>query len=145
MFNGDWLSSQTYHQCTPAGDCRSTDDTVESATAALCHALLARLPQPLAMSKWTTVQDNMQWWTLFFCHNLIGRAWVEEFAAEADAADSSDTDDEDDWRALMGKRKNTTVLSECRQHDIFGPAVLFDSAIGRVAAILSVSGTQGRH
>ena len=41
----------------------------------------------------------------FFCHNLIGRAWLEEFAAEADAADSSDTDDEDDWHFLMGKRK----------------------------------------
>ena len=66
MFNGDWLSSQICHQCTPACDCRSTDDTVESATAALCHALLARLPQPLAMSKWTTVQDNVQWWTLGF-------------------------------------------------------------------------------
>ena len=38
-------------------------------------------------------------------HNLISRAWVEEFAAEADTADSSDTDDEDDWHALMGKRK----------------------------------------
>ena len=76
-------------------------------------------------------------------YNLISRAWVEEFAAEADTADSSDTDDEDDRHALMGKRKkNTTVPSECRQHDIFGPAVLLDSAIGRVGAILVVAGTQ---
>ena len=66
MFNGDWLSSQICHRCTIACNCRSRDDAVEKATAALTHALLARLPRPLAMSKWTTVQDNMQWWTLGF-------------------------------------------------------------------------------
>ena len=76
-------------------------------------------------------------------HNLISRAWVEEFAAEADTADSSDTDDEDDWHALMGKRKKKTIQYSQNVDNMISLALtLFDSAIGCVGAILVIAGTQ---
>ena len=69
MFNGEWLSSEIRHCCTAACGCRSRDEAAQRAAGALTQALLARVPRALALAKWTTVQDNVQWWTLaFLCH-----------------------------------------------------------------------------
>jgi hypothetical protein len=64
----------------------------------------------LALAKWTTVQDNIQWWTLaFLCHGLLVRCWIEEFGAEADAQVDNDSDADDDWHTMCGKRRKKTI------------------------------------
>jgi hypothetical protein len=64
----------------------------------------------LALAKWTTVSDNVQWWALaFLCHGLLGRSWIEEFGAEADAQVDSASDADDDWHAMCGKRHKKTI------------------------------------
>ena len=61
VFNDDWLSDEIWHTCSATCRCRNRDDAVQKAAAAITQSLLSRLPRTLAMSKWTTVQDNVQW------------------------------------------------------------------------------------
>lgn len=130
MLNGDWMSISPTHFCSPQCGCTSKEEAIQKIAGLLSKALLARPPRKLALSKWSTVQDNVQWWSLgFLCHQLITQAWIQEFGPDvlgehAAASEEDESGIEDDWHKVLGRRKLKSVRYFSEKENLLSMSLL---------------------
>lgn len=103
FFNGDWHTSVPQHFC--AGCCPHRAAAIQKAATLILESLLDQVPGHPALSRWTSTQNNIAWWSLATgLHNLVAQAWCKTWPNKQVAPRESAEEDDEDWHALVRER-----------------------------------------